>query len=73
MTFRWIFRIDTCQRLLRIARVTWICGAYSAKFSVALSCELFRWFERDALSDWRVTFFGLCLHYCRSYGGIFAP
>ena len=78
MTFRWIFRVDTIQRFLRVARVVWDRGTvgdgtgYSAKLSFALDPQMFRWFERDATTDCRFTFLGVRVHYCRSYGGRFA-
>jgi len=78
MTLRWIFRVDTIQRFLRVARVVWERGTvgdgagYSAKLSFALDPQMFRWFERDAATDWRFTLLGVRVHYCRSYGGRFA-
>lgn len=79
MRFKWVFRRDEIQRFFRIARICWERGepgkpggGYSAKFSIALTPRIFRWIERDATTDWRVTILGIRLHYSRSYGGIFA-
>lgn len=79
LRMRWVFRRDEIQRFFRIARVLWERGepgkpggGYSAKFSVALDPALVRWPARDASTDWRFTLFGVRLHYCRSYGGVFA-
>lgn len=73
-----VMRLDTIQRHFRLFRVMWERGevgfgngGYSVKFSVALTAGLFGW-HRDSRTDWMLTAFGLRLHYCRSYGGIFA-
>lgn len=78
LRIRWVFRRDEIQRFFRIARVLWengrpgFPGGYSAKLSLAWDWRLFRLPKRDADTDWRFTAFGLRLHYCRSYGGVFA-
>jgi hypothetical protein len=78
MRVKWVFRCDTIQGFFRLARVMWEHGepgkpggGYSAKFAVALDPRLFRPIASDADSDWRFTLFGIRLHYCRSYGGLF--
>ena len=76
---KWIFCRDEIQYLYRIVRIMWERGqpgrpggGYSAKFTVALRPALFSRIERDSRTDWRVTILGIRLHYCRSYGGVFA-
>lgn len=78
MTFRFILRRDEIQRIIRIARITWQkgvvgfgAGGYSAKLSIAASARLFAW-SHESRTDYEVTLFGIRVHYCRSYGGIFA-
>lgn len=78
LRMKWILRRDEIQRFHRICRVCWERGrpgfpggGYSAKLSVAWDWRLFRLPKSDAGSDWRFTIFGIRLHYCRSYGGVF--
>lgn len=74
---KWVFRHDEIQRHFRIVRILWERGipgkpggGYSAKLAVGIGPRLFSRIERDALTDWRFTIFGIRLHYNRSYGGI---
>lgn len=77
MRVKWVFRRDTTQGFYRVLRVLWSRGnpgdgvGYSAKLSVALHPRLWSAPKRDTRMDWRVTFLGVRLHYCRSYGGLF--
>lgn len=72
-----VMRLDTIQRHFRLFRIMWERGkvgdgnGYSAKLSVGLEPQISRW-ERQAGTDWLVTVVGVRVHYCRSYGGIFA-
>jgi hypothetical protein len=73
---KWVLRKDTIQGFYRVARIMWEVGnpgfrGHSCKFTVALDPKLFRWWRRDAITDWRITILGVRLHYCRSYGGTF--
>lgn len=73
---KFVGRRDTIQGFYRLVRVMWERGSpgfggYSAKFTVAFQPAFFRCWKRDAATDWRLTFLGLRLHYCRSYGGRF--
>jgi hypothetical protein len=67
-----VLRFDEIQGHLRLFRVMWERGTvgdgrgYSAKLAVGLMPKLF---HRE---DGRVTVLGLRIHYCRSYGGIWA-
>lgn len=77
MSIRAICRIDGIQGFYRLFRIVWVRGTvgdgngYSAKLSVALDSKILGW-NKDADTDWCITFLGIRLHYCRSYGGIFA-
>jgi hypothetical protein len=77
VTFRWIMRLDTVQRIYRVARFTWSRGivgngkGYSAKLTFALTTEWFPYWTNE-FHDWFFVLFGLRIHYCRSYGGRFA-
>lgn len=79
MRMKWVFRRDTIQGFFRLVRFLWERGevgfgngGYSAKLSVALDPAIIRFPQRDANTDWRFTLLGVRVHYCRSYGGIFA-
>lgn len=77
MRIKWVFYWDTIQGFLRVGRLMWERGTpgdgsgYSVKLSFALDPRIFQPLRTDALSDWRLTVFGLRVHYCRSYGGVF--
>ena len=77
MTIRTIMRRDAIQGFYRLLRVVWVRGTpgdgrgYSAKLSLALTPVLLDW-HWDAEHDLSVTLLGVRVHYCRSYGGIFA-
>jgi hypothetical protein len=74
-TLKRVMRYDSDNRMFRLFRIMWERGVvgdgngYSAKVSLALTPRLFRW-QREG-DGWLLTFFGLRLHYRRSYGGRF--
>lgn len=79
--FKSVMRYDPNARLLRVcrwggnvfdsARSKFDSGFfYSWKFSIGLRPSLFNW--RRELDGWLLTVFGIRLHYCRSYGGMYA-
>lgn len=79
LRLKWVFRHDNIQNFYRLCRVMWEQGTvgfdnkgYSAKLSFALDPAIFRWWVRDAKTDWRFTALCLRIHYCRSYGGVVA-
>lgn len=70
LRFKFVGRFDEIQRHLRLFRIMWERGTpgvdgYSAKLAVGLQPKIFHW------DDGRLTLFGLRVHYCRSYGGVF--
>lgn len=66
MIFKWVGRYSEPEKLLRLFRVVWERGRYSAKLTFGF-CPIFDvHFER-----WKVRFLGLRLHYKRSCGGRF--
>ena len=76
LRFKRVMRLDTVQRHFRLARVMWERGipgkgGYSVKLSFGLIPRFFGW-HRGAQNDATVTFMGIRIHYCRSYGGRFA-
>lgn len=74
MKFKKVFTRD--GRYVRLFRVMWIRGTvgdgkgFSCSFSVGLFPRVFRW-ERKRADEWRLWFFGLRLHFQRSFGGFF--
>lgn len=80
LRFKRVLRIDEIQRHLRLFRVMWERGqpgmfhgsGYSVKLAFGLWPRLLS-FEHDrGSSSYLFTVPGLRIHYCRSYGGIFA-
>jgi hypothetical protein len=76
MKLQKVMRYDPAAKLFRVARLIWNRGnvgdgqGYSNKLSVALTPRIFR-FKRESFG-WIATLAGIRIHYCRSYGGIFA-
>lgn len=74
MKLKVVNRWDPSQRKFRLFRLLWTRGrvgdgrGYSAKLSFAVRPMLFR--NLYSFDGWEVTLFGVCAHYCRSYGGI---
>lgn len=72
LRFKRVMRFDEIQRHFRLFRVMWEVGTvgdgkgYSAKLAVGIMPKLF---HREG---GRLTILGLRVHYCRSFGGIFA-
>lgn len=73
LRFKRVMRFDEIQGHLRLFRIMWergevgqAGGGYSAKLAVGLMPKVFHW------DDGRLTVLGVRVHYCRSYGGIFA-
>lgn len=74
MKFKWVGRLDTRARMLRLFRVMWTRGTvgdgagYSAKLSLALRLALF-----GVRREWQavfVTLLGVRVHFERAYGGV---
>ena len=72
LRFKRVMRFDEIQHHFRLFRVMWEVGTvgdgkgYSAKLAVGMMPKLF---HREG---GRLTILGLRVHYCRSFGGIFA-
>jgi hypothetical protein len=72
LRFKRVMRFDEIQRHFRLFRVMWEVGTvgdgkgYSAKLAVGI---MPKFFHREG---GRLTILGLRVHYCRSFGGIFA-
>lgn len=72
LRFKSVMRFDEIQNHLRLFRIMWergtpgSGGGYSVKLAVGLMPKIF---YRE---DGRIVVLGLRVHYCRSYGGIFA-
>lgn len=75
MTMKWVGRYDRDNHVLRLTRWTWTRGevgngGYSAKLTIGLRRTAFMW-QRE-FGGWLLTILGVRLHYCRSFGGLFA-
>lgn len=74
MKFKWVGRIDSTQKILRLFRLMWTRGTvgngygYSSKFTLAMSRKPFG-FHRE-FREVFLTIFWLRFHLQRSYGGI---
>jgi hypothetical protein len=73
MKFKWVGRVDSTQKILRMFRLMWTRGTvgdghgYSSKLTMALDWKPFG-FHREWCEVF-VTLFWLRFHVQRSYGG----
>jgi hypothetical protein len=72
--FKWVFRYDKYEKILRIFRVCFDVGemdgkGYSAKISLALSRKVFK--IQKEMDGIRLHILGIRIHFKKSYGGYF--